>query len=36
MCSVIYSYLDRAKWDAWKVGRKSKEVAMSDYITKVK
>uniref|UniRef100_K3Y0G4 ACB domain-containing protein n=1 Tax=Setaria italica TaxID=4555 RepID=K3Y0G4_SETIT len=28
---------DRAKWDAWKaVEGKSKEEAMSDYITKVK
>ncbi|CAL9758850.1 unnamed protein product [Musa acuminata subsp. burmannicoides] len=27
---------DRAKWEAWKAGRKPKEEAMSDYLTKVK
>ncbi|XP_064961279.1 acyl-CoA-binding protein [Musa acuminata AAA Group] len=33
----IFNMRDRAKWDAWKaVEGKSKEEAMSDYITKVK
>ncbi|XP_020217461.1 acyl-CoA-binding domain-containing protein 1 isoform X1 [Cajanus cajan] len=33
----IFNMKDRAKWDAWKaVEGKSKEEAMSDYITKVK
>ncbi|XP_050919562.1 acyl-CoA-binding protein [Lathyrus oleraceus] len=33
----IFSQKDRAKWDAWKaVEGKSKDEAMSDYITKVK
>ncbi|BAF12450.2 Os03g0576600 [Oryza sativa Japonica Group] len=33
----IFAQRDRAKWDAWKaVEGKSKEEAMSDYITKVK
>ncbi|KAL5231323.1 hypothetical protein ABZP36_030099 [Zizania latifolia] len=33
----IFNQRDRAKWDAWKaVEGKSKEEAMSDYITKVK
>ncbi|TVU42950.1 hypothetical protein EJB05_09376 [Eragrostis curvula] len=33
----ILSMRERAKWDAWKaVEAKSKEEAMSDYITKVK
>ncbi|GJN12364.1 hypothetical protein PR202_ga30635 [Eleusine coracana subsp. coracana] len=33
----ILSMRERAKWDAWKaVEGKSKEEAMSDYITKVK
>ncbi|CAO2205871.1 unnamed protein product [Urochloa humidicola] len=33
----IFNMRDRAKWDAWKaVEAKSKEEAMSDYITKVK
>ncbi|CAL9073920.1 unnamed protein product [Musa acuminata var. zebrina] len=27
---------DRANWEAWKAGRKPKEVAMSDYLAKVK
>ncbi|CAL9063242.1 unnamed protein product [Musa acuminata subsp. burmannicoides] len=27
---------DRANWEAWKAGRKPKEEAMSDYLTKVK
>ncbi|CAN6461308.1 unnamed protein product [Victoria cruziana] len=33
----MFNLRDRAKWDAWKaVEGKSKEEAMSDYITKVK
>ncbi|GJX50994.1 acyl-CoA-binding protein [Tanacetum coccineum] len=33
----MFSMAERAKWDAWKaVEGKSKEEAMSDYITKVK
>ncbi|CAI9095069.1 OLC1v1030929C4 [Oldenlandia corymbosa var. corymbosa] len=33
----IFNQRDRAKWDAWKaVEGKSKDEAMSDYITKVK
>ncbi|KAL9450905.1 hypothetical protein AB3S75_012615 [Citrus x aurantiifolia] len=33
----MFNMRDRAKWDAWKaVEGKSKEEAMSDYITKVK
>ncbi|KAG1360603.1 Acyl-CoA-binding protein [Cocos nucifera] len=33
----MFNLKDRAKWDAWKaVEGKSKEDAMSDYITKVK
>ncbi|KAJ3692546.1 hypothetical protein LUZ60_011641 [Juncus effusus] len=33
----IFNMRDRAKWDAWKANEaKSKEEAMSDYITKVK
>ncbi|KAJ6327029.1 hypothetical protein OIU78_014003 [Salix suchowensis] len=33
----IFNMRDRAKWDAWKaVEGKSKDEAMSDYITKVK
>ncbi|XP_031482130.1 acyl-CoA-binding protein [Nymphaea colorata] len=33
----IFNLRDRAKWDAWKaVEGKSKEEAMTDYITKVK
>ncbi|KAK7367087.1 hypothetical protein VNO80_09096 [Phaseolus coccineus] len=33
----MFNMKDRAKWDAWKaVEGKSKEVAMNDYITKVK
>ncbi|OEL16727.1 Acyl-CoA-binding protein, partial [Dichanthelium oligosanthes] len=33
----VFSPRERAKWDAWKaVEGKSKEEAMSDYITKVK
>ncbi|XP_010943634.1 acyl-CoA-binding protein [Elaeis guineensis] len=33
----MFNWKDRAKWDAWKaVEGKSKEDAMSDYITKVK
>ncbi|KAF8775774.1 hypothetical protein HU200_004156 [Digitaria exilis] len=33
----IFSMKERAKWDAWKaVEGKSKEEAMTDYITKVK
>ncbi|XP_071727391.1 acyl-CoA-binding protein-like [Rutidosis leptorrhynchoides] len=33
----MFSMTERAKWDAWKaVEAKSKEEAMSDYITKVK
>ncbi|GMN40740.1 hypothetical protein TIFTF001_009963 [Ficus carica] len=33
----IFNLRDRAKWDAWKaVEAKSKDEAMSDYITKVK
>ncbi|XP_068634521.1 acyl-CoA-binding domain-containing protein 1-like [Aristolochia californica] len=33
----IFSLKERAKWDAWKaVEAKSKDDAMSDYITKVK
>ncbi|KAL3500116.1 hypothetical protein ACH5RR_039209 [Cinchona calisaya] len=33
----LFSMRERAKWDAWKaVEGKSKEEAMSDYITKVK
>ncbi|XP_044465673.1 acyl-CoA-binding protein [Mangifera indica] len=33
----MFNLRDRAKWDAWKaVEAKSKDEAMSDYITKVK
>ncbi|KAJ6812240.1 putative acyl-CoA-binding protein [Iris pallida] len=33
----VFNQRDRYKWDAWKaVEAKSKEEAMSDYITKVK
>ncbi|XP_010940803.1 acyl-CoA-binding protein [Elaeis guineensis] len=33
----MFNIKDRAKWDAWKAAEgKSKEDAMSDYITKVK
>ncbi|XP_071703306.1 acyl-CoA-binding protein [Rutidosis leptorrhynchoides] len=33
----MFNMRDRAKWDAWKaVEAKSKDEAMSDYITKVK
>ncbi|XP_038704545.1 acyl-CoA-binding protein-like [Tripterygium wilfordii] len=33
----MFSPKDRAKWDAWKAAEaKSKDEAMSDYITKVK
>ncbi|XP_023005811.1 acyl-CoA-binding domain-containing protein 1-like [Cucurbita maxima] len=33
----VFNQRDRAKWDAWKaVEAKSKDDAMSDYITKVK
>ncbi|XP_078179035.1 acyl-CoA-binding protein 6 [Carex rostrata] len=36
-CPGIFSMRERAKWNAWKaVEAKSKEEAMSDYITKVK